>query len=111
MQTVTLGNGESVRNKVVLHSWIHLDNVPPLPPHVQIMNSTVPGVTSWEFLPRAEHHHVTSILKGSSKLGCVDGQTKWLVGGGTNINMRVLGDRRTSSTVGRGGGGREEGCG
>ena len=73
VQTVSLRDGESIWNKVVLHSWIHLDDVPPLAPHIQIVNSTVSGVTSWEFLPRPKNHHVTSILKGSSKLGCVDG--------------------------------------
>ena len=99
MQAFTLRYVESIGNEVVLHRRVHLDNVPPLPPHIQVMDHAIPSIACWQFRPGTKYHHMASVLKGSSKLGSVDGQAKRFVCGRANVNIRILLDRGADTTT------------
>ena len=85
-----------IRNKIILDSWVHLDDITPLPTHVEVEDLATLGLPVLEFRPRTEYHDVTAILEGPPKLGRVDGETQRLVGGGANVDIGVLGHWRTN---------------
>lgn len=93
VDTFVLCNGHSVRNEVVLDSWISLYNVPTLPTHIQVVDGASLGVLVGHCSTWAEQHDVGAVLEGTAKLGSVDGQSEWLVGGGADVHVGVLLDR------------------
>ncbi len=84
-------DGEPVWDEVILHGGVRLDDVSPLPPHVDVVDTLGAGTRlgpdhgAW-----AEHHDMGPVLEGAAKLGGVDGEPQWLVGGGANVHVRVL---------------------
>ena len=92
-------DGESVGDEVVFHRGERLDNVPPLPSHVHIVDATRAGRRLRDIGAWAELHDVRPVLEGAAKLGSVDGQPEGLVGGGTNVDIGVLFNRGTLAST------------
>ena len=82
MDAVTGVDGESVGDEVVLNRGVHLDNIPPLPSYIYIVDTTVTilCIESGQ-ISGAQDDSVGPILECTAKLSSVDGKTEWLVGG------------------------------
>lgn len=96
MDTLILRHCETIWNEVVLDSGISLDNVSPLSSHVEIEYLAALGLGR-EVRARSEDQDVAAVLESPAKLSRVDGQPQRLVGGGVNVDVRVLGDWGTNS--------------
>lgn len=88
--TVIGVNLEFVGDEVVLHRWVHLDDVSSLPTDIEVVDASSSCLFVGDAGAWAEHHHVGPVLEGAAKLGSVDGQSEWLVGGGADVDIGVL---------------------
>ena len=93
VDTFALPDGHSVRNEVVLDSWISLYDVSTLPTHVQVVDGARLGFLAGQCRTWAEQHDVGAVLEGAAKLGSVDGKSEWFVSGGADVHVGVLLDR------------------
>ena len=97
MKTLSLSHCETIGNKVVLDSGVSLDNVPSLPPHVEVEYITAASLFTGEDGARSKDKDVATVLEGATELGSVDGKSQWFVGAGSNVDVWVLRNGRSDT--------------
>ena len=99
MKALILSHCQSIRKEIILNRGIRLHDVAPLSSHVEVQNIIATlGRTVPEERAGSHDKHVTPVLEGATELRGIDGETERFVGGRADVDIGVLGDRRSNTS-------------
>ena len=99
MKALILSHCQSIRKEIILNRRIRLHDVAPLSSHVEVQNIIATlGRTVPEERAGSHDKHVTPVLEGATELRGIDGETERFVGGRADVDVGVLGDRRSNTS-------------